>query len=210
MSRLCVADSAHRADLSVFVERALRLDETAVIRLRTRADGLVGAWFATGFDVLAGRVVPGSVQPRDVTCGADRLQAGLADPDESGCVQAGYSMDSAWRSALPPESGFVHLDDVPAALLAELARSGAELAREHAGPQGPPTSLLDQEVLQVSAHDESVAVPMRCVLALAAMGFAPDVPGEVVRVRVMPNWLRIDARFGSVFRRRGDPVLLLG
>jgi hypothetical protein len=30
-----------------------------------------------------------------------------------------------------------------------------------------------------------------------------------VRVRVLPAWLRIDARFGSVYRRRGDPALVL-
>jgi hypothetical protein len=29
-------------------------------------------------------------------------------------------------------------------------------------------------------------------------------------VRILPTWLRLDARFGSVYRRRGDPALLLG
>ena len=45
---------------------------------------------------------------------------------------------------------------------------------------------------------------MRCVFALTAMGFVPDPPSadEIVRIRVLPAWLRIDARFGSVFRRR--------
>src|ERR1700692_2145340 len=32
---------------------------------------------------------------------------------------------------------------------------------------------------------------------------------EIVRVRLLPAWLRIDARFGSVYRRRGDPALVL-
>jgi hypothetical protein len=49
------------------------------------------------------------------------------------------------------------------------------------------------------------------------MRFLPDIalettPGmaeDVVRVRVLPAWLRIDARFGSVFRRRGDPATVL-
>jgi hypothetical protein len=58
---------------------------------------------------------------------------------------------------------------------------------------------------------------MRCVLALAAMRFLPDIASEaapgvtedIVRVRVLPAWLRIDARFGSVFRRRGDPATVL-
>ena len=97
-----------------------------------------------------------------------------------------------------------------AAELGELARRGADLARENAGPQGPPASLLDQDVLTVSAAHDSVAVPMRCVMALVAMGFMTDTPEDVVRVRVMPSWLRVDARFGSVFRRRGDPTLVLG
>ena len=56
---------------------------------------------------------------------------------------------------------------------------------------------------------------MRCVFALTAMGFLPQSgdddspPSEIVRVRVLPSWLRLDARFGSVYRRRGDPALVL-
>jgi hypothetical protein len=59
-----------------------------------------------------------------------------------------------------------------------------------------------------------VGVPMRCVFALTAMGFLPQSSeavdaDEIVRVRALPAWLRIDARFGSVYRRRGDPALVL-
>lgn len=203
-----ITEPAHRHDLAVFAERARRLDESAVIRLRVRSDGLLGAWVATGFDVLAGRVVTGTVRPADLTCAADRLADGLRHPQESGYCDPGYPMDSAWRGALPAETGFVHLDDVPAAALTELARRGADLSREHGAP---PVSLLDQEVLQVSGDAGTAAVPMRCVLALAAMRFLPEDPpdGEVVRIRVSPAWLRVDARFGSVFRRRGGPALLL-
>lgn len=207
---LSIPDSGQRHDLTVFAERVRRLDEAAVIRLRLRADGLLGAWAATGFDVLATRVVAGTVRPPDLTCAADQLVRGLGAADAAGNIDVGYPMDSAWRGALPPEAGFVHLDDVPASVLGELARQGADLAREHAGPQGPPASLLDQEVLQVSSGDDAVAVPMRCVMALVAMGFVTTAEGEVVRVRAMPSWLRIDAQFGSVFRRRGGPALLFG
>jgi hypothetical protein len=46
------------------------------------------------------------------------------------------------------------------------------------------------------------------------MGFLPQsgealAADEIVRVRVLPAWLRLDARFGSVYRRRGDPALVL-
>jgi hypothetical protein len=211
---LWLTDPAQRGELAVFLRRALRLDDAAVVRLRLRADGLLGAWVATGFEVLASRAVAGRMAPDDLTCAADVLLAGLAAPGPSGHVDPGFALDSAWRGALPPETGFVHLEDVPAGEFDLLARRGADLAREHAGPHGPPASLLDQQVLAVRVGPDAVEVPMRCVLALAAMGFLGE-PGrerggsEVLRVRAAASWLRIDAPFGSVFRRRGGPALLV-
>ncbi|OBH97351.1 hypothetical protein [Mycobacterium sp. E2733] len=207
--------AAQRRDLTAFVDYALRLDDAAVIRLRTRSAGLLTAWVATGFDVLASRVVGGEVRPEDLSVGADALARGLSAMDEdSGYVDPGFGMDSAWRGALPPDSGFTHLEDVPARVMLDLAQRGARLAKEHGSSHGPPVSLLDQEVIQVSSADASVGLPMRCVFALTAMGFLPQSPeavdaDEMIRVRILPTWLRIDARFGSVYRRRGDPALLL-
>jgi hypothetical protein len=205
---------AHRTDLVTFVERASRLDAAAVIRLHARAGGGFTAWAATGFDVLASRVVAGSVRPDDLSVGADELARGLAAVDSSGYVNPGFPMDSAWRGALPPDSGFTHLDDVPARLMLDLAQRGAQLVKEHSSAHGPPVSLLDQEVIRVSSADASVGIPMRCVFALTAMGFLPQSSeavgaDEIVRVRTLPAWLRIDARFGSVYRRIGDPAVVL-
>ena len=212
-------DATHREDLQTFVERALRLDDAAVIRLRERAGGLVVAWVATGFDVLASRAVHGRLKPGDLSAGADALASGLTAMDRGGYVDPGFPMDSAWRGVLPPETGFVHLDDVPARVVLDLAQRGVELAKEHSSSHGPPASLLDQEVVAVSSGGESVGIPMRCVFALTAMGFLPQsaeqldpdtvAADEIVRVRALPSWLRIDARFGSVYRRRGDPALVL-
>ena len=206
--------AAHRRDLATFVERAARLDAAAVIRLRARSGGLLTAWVATGFDVLASRVVAGTMRPPDLSAGADELARGLSAMDRSGYVNPGFPMDSGWRGALPPESGFNHVDDVPARVMLDLAQRGAQLAKEHGSSHGPPVSLLDQEVVRVSSGDVSVGVPMRCVFTLTAMGFLPQSPeavdtDEIVRVRILPAWLRIDARFGSVYRRRGDPGLVL-
>ena len=195
-------DTAQRANLATFVERARRLDDAAVIRLRQRSQDVLVAWAATGFDVLASRVVDGTVRPPDISAGADALLHGLAAPDPSGFVDPGFPMDSGWRGALPPESGFVHVDDVPARAVLDLAQRGAEVSKEQGG-HGPPVSLLDQEVIQVSAAGVTVGVPMRCVFAVTAMGFVdPQAADEIVRVRTVGAWLRVDAPYGSVYHRR--------
>ncbi len=217
-----LSDASARTDLAVFTERVLRLDDAAVVRLRARGSTKVVAWVATGFDVLACRVVAGRISPADLSSGADALARGLTIPADSGFVDPGFAVDSAWRGVLPPESGFVHLDDIPARVLLDLAHRGVALAREHGRAHGPPASLLDQEVINVSAEGASAGIPMRCVFALTAMGFLPQTAtaadelapesvaaDEIVRVRVLPAWLRIDARFGSVYRRRGDPAVVL-
>lgn len=211
---LWVDDPRDRADLATFLDRALRLDGAAVVRLRERSDGRAVAWVATGLEVLAGRVVSGRVRPSDLSAAADALAAGLSSA-AGGYVDPGFAMDSAWRGGLPPEDGFVHVDDVPARVMLDLAQHGGALAREHGSAHGPPASLLDQEVIAVSSGDFTVGVPMRCVFALTAMGFLPQTGNEVsedeiVRVRAHPSWLRIDARFGSVYRRRDSAALTLG
>jgi len=219
---LWLDDVANREDLNTFVDAALRLDDASVIRLRERPEGRVVAWVATGFDVLASRVVAGRIRPADLSAGADALARALPDMDRSGYVDPGFAMDSSWRGALPPDSGFVHLDDVPARAVLDLAQRGVALAKEHGSAHGPPASLLDQEVVAVSSGDTQVGIPMRCVFALTAMGFLPQshtpndefapesvAADEVVRVRALPAWLRIDARFGTVYRRRGNPAVVL-
>jgi hypothetical protein len=212
---LWIDDPRDREDLATFLDRALRLDDAAVVRLRERSGTHAAvAWVATGLEVLASRVVTGQVRPSDLSAGADALVAGLSSAAD-GYVDPGFPMDSAWRGGLPPEDGFVHLDDVPARVMLDLAQQGGALAREHGRAHGPPASLMDQEVIAVSTGDEAVGVPMRCVFALTAMGFLPQTGNEVseeeiVRVRAHPSWLRIDARFGSVYRRRESAALILG
>lgn len=214
---LQVVDPAERENLATFVARAVRLDPAAVIRLRRRGERYVSAWAATGFEALAVRTVVAGLGVDDVTAGGDVLLSGLNGPTANGHIDLGYSMDSAWRTALPPLSGFEHIDDVPARTLVELAERGVELATEHGSGHGPPVSLLDQTVLTVTGGGDSVEVPMRVVFALTAMDFIPHsgeradarriAPTEIVRVRATRTWLRLDARYGSVARRRGPALL---
>src|SRR6266568_5559661 len=135
---LHVPDPAERENLATFVARAVRLDPAAVIRLRRRGDRYVSAWAASGFEALAVRTVVAELGVDDITAGGDVLLSGLQGPAANGRVDLGFSMDSAWRTALPPATGFDHIDDVPARTLVELAERGVELAAEHGSGHGPP------------------------------------------------------------------------
>ena len=114
------------------------------------------------------------------------------------------------------EAGVVHGGVTPGCVLAQ---RGAGLAREPVGGHGPVTGLLDQVVLEVSDGQTSVGIALRTLFALTGMGFARDKSGrsitessalhdiaddEPVRVRASATWIRLDARFGAVYQRRGD------
>ncbi|MHA6793174.1 hypothetical protein ACVGVM_06590 [Pseudonocardia bannensis] len=207
MTELRLSDPTERDDLGAFTARVVRLDPVALVRLRAARDR-VTAWAATPFDVLATRSVHGSLEPDDVTVPASGLLTALA-------VERSESIDPGpggglWQAMLPPDEGWSIVDDVPAAELERLTEQGLALAREHSGPLGPPASLLDQTVLTVSAGSgPAVKVPMRCLFALSGMGFLGGADtgagggGEpVVRVSASGSWLRLDARYGAVVRRR--------
>ncbi|MFR9804658.1 hypothetical protein ACL02T_20585 [Pseudonocardia sp. RS010] len=208
------ADPSERDDLGAFTARLVRLDQSAAVRLRA-ARGRVTAWAPTPFEVLATRSVAGEMEPADVTVQGSALLTALA-VDRSADVDLADAT-GFWTGMLPPDEGWTRLEDVPARELEALTERGLTLAREHGGPLGPPASLLDQTVLTVSGEvPGKVSVPMRALFALSGMGFlggadtgAGAGPEPVVRVSASGSWMRLDARFGAVVRRRVTSLPLL-
>ena len=204
MTALSIPDADERGDLGAFVARVVRLDPAAAARLRAGA-GTVTAWASTPFDVLATRTVHGRLDPPDVTVSANALLTALA-VEKAASVDPGAG--GLWPGDLPPDTGWSPVDVVPAAEIDALTERGLAVARENAGPLGPPTSLLDQNVLTVSAPaGPTVKVPLRCLFALSGMGFVGG-DGDV-RVSATGGWLRLDAHYGAVVRRRTLTLPLL-
>lgn len=209
MPELFVPEPDDRDDLGAFVARSVRLDQQTVVRLRGRAGDLVDAWVATPFDVLATRTVRGRVQPDDVTVSGNELLAALAVVGGAH-LDPGPPRDLMWRAALPPPAGWLVVDQLPMRIVADLADRGVEVARANPGPRGSaPTSLLDQNVLTVSGSGLDVKVPMRCLFALSGMGFLDSADDATIRVTATDSWLRLDARYGAVIRRRHALLPLL-
>ncbi|MGH3771067.1 MAG: hypothetical protein ACRDRW_06690 [Pseudonocardiaceae bacterium] len=209
MAQLWIPDRVERDDLSAFVARALRLDRDAIVRLRG-GNGQVHAWVDTPFDTLVTRSVRGAVWPGDLTVGGSGLLAAVA-VDGAAVLDPGPAKDELWRCALPPERGWREVDQVPAEVLASLTDQGAAVARHNPGPHGSPSSaLLDQKVITISGAGFDVGVPLRCLFALAGMGFVgTHAAAETVRVSATDSWLRLDARYGAVLRRRHALLPLL-
>lgn len=210
MTELRIPDAADRESLGAFVARAVRLDTASAVRLRQRNEHVVEAWATTPFEVLATRAVEGAVTPSDVTVSGNELLAALTVA-RSDRMDPGPPRDLLWRSELPPTGSWRALDTLPVTVVSDLADRGVELARENVGPHGtPPASLMDQTVLTVSGEHDEVKVPMRCLFALSGMGFVDSsLTDDVVRVSTTDAWLRIDARYGAVLRRRHALLPLL-
>ncbi len=205
-----VPDPADRDDLRTLLRRVLRLDEAAVVRLTAAGEGRMRVWARTPFGALVVRVLRGECPGGDVVCGADHLLTELdllPRGDLGGAVDPGMPLMSAWQGLLPPVDGFQLVEDVPAQVFLDLAESGRAAAKESAGPAGLPPSLLDQESLTIRPDSASpVGVDMRAVFSLVMCGFVPErdgraPDGEPVRVSERGAWLRIDARYGTVYRR---------
>lgn len=208
MATLWPTDRTDRDDAAAFTGRVSRWDPAGPVRLRSDGES-VRMFATTPFDTLVSRTISGRLEPRDVTVHAGNLLSGLAVSASAG-VDPGPVVDSSWRSQLPPPGGWITVDEMPAQLLADLADRGVTQARDHPGPAGgASTALLDSEVLNVSGAGMNVSVPLRMLFALSGMGFAPPVDGEQVRVSATDSWVRIDARFGAVLRRRHSLLPLL-
>jgi hypothetical protein len=126
-------------------------------------------------------------------------------------MDPGPARDLMWHAELPASGRWQLVDELPVAVVSDLADRGVTLARDNAGPHGtPPASLMDQAVLTVTGGELEVKVQLRCLFALSGMGFLDStIDGDVVRVTATDSWLRLDARYGAVLKRRHALLPLL-
>lgn len=198
------------------LQRALRIDPQAAVRVRalgeSAGDDAVEVFVTTPFDVVASRRCGGTAQPDGTVVSAHSLADKLgAARGSAGPAMLAAGGAALWPGALPPVSGFALIDEIPGEVLHELAQKGAEAAKD-AGSVGIPTSLLQQQVLDV----EGTPIVMRTVWALSQLDLLPTAADAaalgaqagVVRVSRQGSWVRLDTVRGTVYQRSGGPLSL--
>ena len=213
---------AGQADAGAFLVRLLRLDPTALVRLRPARTGdgepaarPVEIWAQLPFGVLAVRALPVSLDT-DTTVRASELLETLRDP----AAARPKRRDEEWRWPLPPSRGRV-VESLPAAQVARVAAAASRTLREasHHGVGGRSVgervirdALLDHIPIIVTGYDgEQVDVPQRLVQAVARMGFLGHVSADpsasvtfgdnLVTVRLAAGGIGFDASYGCAWYR---------
>ncbi|WP_333619932.1 hypothetical protein [Dietzia sp.] len=195
-----------RRDLEALVRRLTAMDEASAMRI-VAAGGALRIWARTPFGPLATRVVVGTADAADQVVVAGVLSQSISASDGGRRIDLGFPNPSAWQGMLPPSGGFEAVEMIGAQEILDLAEKGRGVAADESGPLGIAPSLLEQEVIAVGGEDASrLGVEMRLIFALTGLGFVPSrggtaPAGERVRVASRGPWIRLDARYGSVFHR---------
>lgn len=191
--------------LRALLQRALALQDDAYARFQRVGEHDVDVFVTTPFDCVVSRRVRGTVSRDGAVVPARRVLEAL----ETSTGALGAAQDQNWPGALPPAQGFVLREEVPISTARQLADEGRNLARQFAGPLGPPVSLLDAVVITVDADDRGpkLEIPMRAVFTCTSLGLIPgfEAPVEVpryLRVSSAGRWVRIDAPFGTVYHSK--------
>ncbi|WKD58825.1 hypothetical protein [Corynebacterium caspium] len=200
--------------LITLLSRALKLDSSALVRLRQYKDS-VEVFVTTPYGVLAARRIPGTIGRDGLVVSAEQLctllKQYIENPvglEEGVQLSLGAGMDASWPGALPATSNFELVDTIPVMVVSQLADQGQALAQQFSGPLGPPRSLLDQIVLTVNNQDTELTdteltdteltpalpekslvaeIPMRMIFTCTALGLIPGFR-EAIEI---PRYLRV-------------------
>jgi len=201
-------------DLAPVLRRAVTLDPGGLARIRLTGEAAM-VLVRLPFGVLVSRTVRAALSrpdDHDVTLRAADVLAWLDDEGTDLPV-----LDAAWRTGLPPVSGWRRIETVPDEVVRDLVRRGAEVLQDAAAREGVPgaqpraqvaDALLDSVVLTVNDDAGRTAeVSLRALSALTRMSFLPR--GGHVYVDTVGRWIRVVAEHGTVYLERPGSGLVV-
>lgn len=208
--RLVFADPGEAAGLAAFLERLLRWEKNAVVRIQ--ADAGVAGIFAkpARFEVVVvrtGRLLePLAPQELDVTVSAGELLEGIDESAES-VTLPGPVTGPPWTGVLPPRGGWQAFAEAPPDAVRTVAVAAVSEFRERA--ERLTAAERTREKLDALAEEiwsrplGRTELPLRAVHAAHALGFLSGE--EPLGLLKAGSWLRLRTPGGSVVvRAAGD------
>jgi hypothetical protein len=206
---LRLAGSAEAADLGAYLERLLRFDKAAAVRVVAFGD-TVGVYGRPPFDVLTLRTWRLAAEAdQDVTVSAGQLLDGVA-ADGSVTVPAALSGATSWTGFLPPRKGWLPLGVLPAAEVEMAALAGIAEFKERAEAVPDPQrtrAAVDALAAEIWDRPLTHGLPVRAAHAARAMAFLGQAQSAQAAVSAAGRWLRLDAPYGTVVVRVGGGLL---
>jgi hypothetical protein len=214
-ARLAFADPGEAAGPAVFLQRLLRWEKAAVVRLQ--ADhGVLGVFARPArFEVLAVRTARlADGQPAlDATVSAGELLEGITEDDASAVLPADVTGPS-WTGLLPPRGGWRPLTELGGGRVRQAAAD--VVAEFRTRSEAMPPDERTRKALDALADEvwdrplTGTRLPLRAVHAAQALGFLRIAPATPVALHAAGPWLRLTTPHGSVLARPEGTSLALG
>lgn len=206
---LRLVDEASAQDLTTYLARARRVDDSGDVRLQAVGDvlavwtcvvpgrGLGSAGLVLGLRTFA--LAEPVTSDRTVPLGAvtDRLaRSGTEIPDPPMTTQP------TWGALSPPRSGWEPVGAVPDARLGEVALAGIEEVAQGAPEGSGSAAVADLRSRVWGRHTDTVpAVPAGTAFGLHVLGFLRPDEQSAASVHAAGPWTRVATDRGFVIAR---------
>ncbi len=211
MTVLPLAADGEAAGLAAFLQRLLKYDRAAAVRLQASGQALAVFGRAPALDVVVVRVVElaGPVE-LDVTVSAGEL---LERVEPSEVTVPAAVTGPAWAGMLPPRAGWVEQAGLPESVRLGRAVQAAIAEFKARVEELPEDKRTRTELDRIGAEIwgrtlGSTPLPLRAAHAAYVFGLLrPDAPASLLTAG---PWLRLRTPYGSVALRRAGGLPGLG
>ena len=194
-------------DLAAFLQRAKRLDDDGLVKLRAFSDVLAvyvspifsGSLLTDGPTVLGLRTIKlASAHEIDSAFEISAVLERLPQVGEDLELQVPPNpMRAAWTGVIPPRAGWEQSEPIPQSLITQWAKDGiAEVASSL--PESIGSAIAARVRLQIWGKSVGLEhnFPAAAAFALAGLGFMSQ--GELVSVHRTKGWVRLSTQTGHV------------
>ena len=221
MNHYCtLKDRETAVDLQAFLNRAKRLDQEGLVRLRAFGEVLAayvapifaGSLMDSGPTVLGLRTSELD-EPAEldvlvpIAAVLDRLAYLLADGSTTRfTLELPDSQRAAWAGISPPRVGWQSIGTINEVRLTQIARDGIEEVRQSLPESvGGPIAARIRGEIWGRGIKEDVTIPTGAAFVAAGLGFMTE--NEEVGIFHAENWVRLSTDFGHVLARTASTVI---